>query len=623
MKKNKFFRANLKALARRDRVLARMVQDAGPLPGAVRHATRSGGETITALDPTGEAVLLASKYDPQREAERIVSGMLFEVAETLVIKGMGLGYHLLEMKRRVKPDHFVLVLEPDPRMVFEAFLTHDLSPVILDPHFDFNIGLDLGLLFHKFSTIYRAFFAAHALMVEHSPSLRLNRPYFDEAADQIKRAQTFTIVDLSTQMEHGRLFQANAVANIEAVALAHPISPLKDVYRGVPGFCVAAGPSLGKNLQQLAGLHDRCVIASVDTALWPLVGAGVQPDVVVAIDPHPVSVKLTGGRDLGDLCLFFDQEVCPQVPASFVGPHLACDIGANLPRWTQQVIGCKGEIPKGVTVAHTTFFLLRYMGCDPIVFLGLDLAFPSGRTHVQGSAKTWGGSVKQYLHETGVMTREIDDIFGHKVKTLTNFESFQTRFEVEVAATPQRVIDATEGGARIRGTDVMKLREVIARFLPRNAPKKTTFSSLLEPVGDVVAPGRIARAIRGLLGQLAELGGLYRDALSGLEQLEGADPSPLPPVTSEVQALIGQILDRPETMQLLEFDMTRAYIDFMVEPGSLPVITADPERLVREATRMHRFLSSARDAVGLLSGDLERALERLASPAVVAAGESR
>ncbi len=611
MNKSTLLRSNLDALCQRFPEMGVIVRGAGPLPGATCIPVKAGGYTLTALDQMGDPVLMASKYDPAREADRAVSGMLFDVAETLVVKGFGLGYHLLEMKRRLQENHYVLVLEPEPRMVFEAFQYLDLTGVLLDPHFDFFFGMDMAELLTKFTRVYRAFFAQRALMVEHPPSLRLNRPFFDRVAEQIMRAQTFTIVDLSTQVEHGRLFQANAVANIEAVAKAHAISPLENAYRGIPGICVAAGPSLTKNMSLLAELRDRCVVTTVDTALLPLIKAGVRPDVVAAIDPHPATVSfISGAEEFDDVCLLFDQEVCPQVPALFKGRRLVCDISANIPRWTQRVIGQKGEIPKGITVAHTAFFLLRYLGCDPIVFLGLDLAFPGGRTHVKGSVKSWGGSVDGYLRTSGVKSRQVRDIFGRSLITLTNFESFQTRFEAEISKTEATVIDATEGGARIRGTQVMKLREVIARYLSASGQPKREIESLLEPPVSDGSPRRIAGAMSQLIGRLKGMHELYQRALSGLDRLEGQDPQKPPPFCAEVQQVIQQILAEEETMKLLEFDMTRQYIAFMADPGSLPQIAGNPTELVSQASRVHGFLSGAVRAIELLSKDLTRAVDR-------------
>ena len=44
---------------------------------------------------------------------------------------------------------------------------------------------------------------------------------------------------------------------------------------------------------------------------------------------------------------------------------------------------------KGLTVAHTSFFIAQAFGCDPIILVGQDLSYPTRMSHAQGmSTKT-------------------------------------------------------------------------------------------------------------------------------------------------------------------------------------------------------------------------------------------
>ena len=49
---------------------------------------------------------------------------------------------------------------------------------------------------------------------------------------------------------------------------------------------VGAGPSLDDSLAALARSRDRAVVLAADTALRPLLAAGIRPDIVAAVDPQ-------------------------------------------------------------------------------------------------------------------------------------------------------------------------------------------------------------------------------------------------------------------------------------------------------------------------------------------------
>lgn len=86
--------------------------------------------------------LLHSSYDPKGEAERWAEHNLdrWDGYSTPLVYGLGLGYHLLELLKRI--DHEILVVEPDP-IIFRLFLEYvDISSFIkkvgflVSPHDD-------------------------------------------------------------------------------------------------------------------------------------------------------------------------------------------------------------------------------------------------------------------------------------------------------------------------------------------------------------------------------------------------------------------------------------------------------------------------------------------------------
>src|SRR5690606_41571291 len=69
--------------------------------------------------------------------------------------------------------------------------------------------------------------------------------------------------------------------------------PARSPHDALPGSApiVGAGPSLGANVADLRRLGDRGVIIAADTAVRPLVTAGVPPHIAVAADSSELNAR--------------------------------------------------------------------------------------------------------------------------------------------------------------------------------------------------------------------------------------------------------------------------------------------------------------------------------------------
>jgi hypothetical protein len=135
----------------------------------------------------------------------------------------------------------------------------------------------------------------------------------------------------------------------------------------------------------------------------------------------------------------------------------------------------RAALPAGATVAHLAFYLARYMGCDPIIFIGQDLAYTGHVYYSPGMEihRSWRSEINRFnTMETkewertarmGRMLRRTVDGEGRKIYTDDLLFTYLEQFERDIAQTPARVINATEGGARIRGAEHMSLAEAIRR----------------------------------------------------------------------------------------------------------------------------------------------------------------
>ncbi len=114
--------ANLRALAARDPARAADVAKAAPV-GALERAA-SGEPTLVA-----DGVLLHSRRDPRAEAARWAATAPVEpAAETAVVFGLGLGYHVEALAARFSGR--IVVVEPDDGLVRTALAARDLRSLL-------------------------------------------------------------------------------------------------------------------------------------------------------------------------------------------------------------------------------------------------------------------------------------------------------------------------------------------------------------------------------------------------------------------------------------------------------------------------------------------------------------
>lgn len=127
------------------------------------------------------------------------------------------------------------------------------------------------------------------------------------------------------------------------------------------------------------------------------------------------------------------------------------------------------------------FKIAEYMGCDPIVLVGQDLAYASnGQSHVTGADHARDGLA------TSPLTMQKTKVIGNDGTMLDSLDTWigmlkRFEFDIDKANGAYKVINATEGGAKIKGTEVMPLQEVIDKYLQEFIDTKLILNHLMIP----------------------------------------------------------------------------------------------------------------------------------------------
>jgi hypothetical protein len=289
-------------------------------------------------------------------------------------------------------------------------------------------------------------------------------------------------------------------------------------------------------------------------------------------------------------------------------------------------LGGRDGLTAGATVAHLAFYLAVYMGCDPIIFVGQDLAYTGHVFYVPGVEvhHAWRSelnrfqTIEQKEWERIVRNRPIlmrvPGALGGELYTDELLFTYLEQFEKDIASVSQRVINATEGGAMIRGTEVMPLREAGERFCnkaidpERFAYRRTTVWR---------DPSRWGEAASQLERRIDELHGVIevcQELLPLFDELEKLTDDP---------ARFNRRLSRVDELRARVHQDTSAYlmVNAFTQLAELRRYSADrkisaldgdeAERARRQIERDREFITAVRDGATDLEPILAESLDRV------------
>ena len=617
---------NLAALWARDPLLAAAVDEATMRPRSLRKSTvspaKNGQPTLAAQTADGRTLQLHSRYDPAGEAATLIdrTGPVDGVA--YFVLGFGLGYHVEELFRRAPTTARIWILEPDVEVIASALESRDLAELLNNPRVAFITEIDRAALLAKFQSL-AALLMSGTTTIEHAPSVERTPEFFAAARAWIDEIASFSRTAIHTLVLNSTKTIGNIARNLPWYARSPGIARLHNAFRRQPAIIVSAGPSLRKNRHLLLEAKGKAVIIAVQTTLRPLLDLGVEPDFVTSLDYSEISARFFHDLPRGlKTELIAEPKATDAIfglhpgPMSLVGSDVADDLlhGATSQR---------PRLKSGATVAHLSFYLAEYLGCDPIVFVGQDLGFSDGLCYAAGTSyddvwrpelnrfhtvemKQW----EQIARERSIL-RRIPDHLGRPMYTEQRLFSYLQQFERDFAACKSRVIDASEGGAMKRGATSMPLADVLRRFA--NQPLRSTLPPHAGPP-DV----SIDRVLAALNARVEEAGRMRDVACRVVPLLEDVrdhvdDDARVNRAVAQIDPLRAEMNAVGRTYQLVmylaqqnEFERFKTDLSIDGREATAPAAVTQRRRADRDLTNARAIVTAADAFIALVRETIAR-----------------
>lgn len=557
--------------------------------------------------PTGKyrGIHLHSAYDPVHEACYWASGYDFDRDYLLFQIGFGMGYHakatMEAMDKRAVLVILILDLGLFSRLLssidYSDLLSHDriLFFHAASPEFPYRVLYKLLSAQSLIRSVnIRSFLPEEVLM----PELCRNTRHI--VINQIRYSTMLfgndpgdTLIGLKNILDNSRHI-------IEA--------PIMQISQSVPAICVAAGPSLDKQLPLLQKCKGKALILCADTIAHKLILNGIQPDIIGALErDREVYDRFFEGKDYGTETVFLGQCVVdPRVFNSFRGPKI---VSFRQPTIFERSFACWSGgflLDPGMSVAHLNAAYAVAMGCDPVILIGQDLAYgPEGQTHAKQTVYNNEAS-NEFDPTSGTQDIWLDGYYGSPVRSHTGWKMFLDWFELAIIKwqTSSRVINATEGGARISGATQLTFQDTYDQYVKNNT---LNFSLLHKsPEKRLEICHNYLSNMNAFIEEVNDFNAEACKAKSLIADLEALVKNKVPKKISSLNTYIIPINDcinRMNENRMTAFIIQALYMTLGRENNNIGSIESESDLM--------RWLTIQRSFIVMLQGVMEKTLEIL------------
>ena len=398
------------------------------------------------------------------------------------IYGMGAGGALFDLVKKAQWHVMkIFVFEDDPILWWTVLATFDFSVFSREPRLFFFAdmrNLRTGLQFEGVTESLVHFgMWPDTVHIVHKGEYEHHRKRVSDLLERVREMYLLSVQALGNSAEDTLMGFRQMVSNLPGMMRSLDFATLQNFYRDVPAIIVGAGPSLDKNVDLLHEVQNKALIIATDAVTKKLLNMGIRPHITACLEREELNyLKYYRGidNDVSEV-LLVPMTVCvPEMAATWRGPcAFFFKVGLPLEVWFSTITKLP-QIRSGASVSNICYTLALLLGCRTIALIGQDLAFGEDRrTHADGAG--WDGQTIEEFKQIMGRVMSVPGALGGEVLTDQYFALVKRIFEDSLESDRKnlgeiRLVDATEGGALIQGTEVMPFRDFLDEWVLSREP---------------------------------------------------------------------------------------------------------------------------------------------------------
>lgn len=329
---------------------------------------------------------------------------------------------------------------------------------------------------------------------------------------------------------HGYQPFQNFVLNLPHTKHAFYANRLR--FPNVPAIICGAGPSLQKDIETLRSLENKALIIAGGSAIAALSSVGIIPHFAMAIDPNLEEYRRLRNSFAFECPFLFSTRLFPGVFRTCNGPfgYMRTGIGGACELWLEEELGLTDPLigehlsDESISVTAICQAFAQHVGCNPIIFTGVDLAYTDGQRYAAG------------VSDEETKFKEIDDkksaadrILRRKDKQ-GNWVHTAVRWMMEGKSLAHYAkkhpeiewVNATQGGLRIKGMKEGRLEDMKFGELDLRKLVREQIAMHPMPKAEKDLLGELKESLERMMGYLEVLAGQKRGSgpLAELEMKE-------------------------------------------------------------------------------------------------------
>lgn len=526
-------------------------------------------ECIFSIKNNNHIYYLNSRYSNEEYVDNWLDGIdNINYKAVFIIFGASNFQAVGKLLNKISDTNMILVYEPDLSVFRLVMENIDISEIIDDDRIVLAVNGINNKIIQEFLITYVSYsnvkYLYNKIMCNY---LLLYKDECIKVQDYLAAFKDNCIISRNTLISYASEKAENSIGNYKDFVSQYSLNQIRDKFiqneisEEIPAILVSAGPSLDKNISELKRAEGKAFIFAVDTALKSLLSNGIKPDMLITVDGHK-DTMLFAHSQFTDIDIIMTPSSNYKNKSFFKKRHFYFSDGSLFfdSLYMREKNDVLLRLETGGSVANNGFSAIKTLGFKKIILVGQDLAYPNKKMHADaayGVGENNDASMKALF--------EVEDIYGNKVLTEYNMNCYRKWFEQQIIRYPElEVIDATEGGAKICGTKIMKLSDAIDEYCKSEVSIKKIIDEI-EPLFAEEDRERLIQEIYQLPEKYVEINKSIDKGIKNYERMDMLNRkgkitgSEFKKVVEEIGKLSEELLNSPEVDLASIFNQKEEY----------------------------------------------------------------